>query len=561
MDAPIVKAFPVAPNATRTRPRMPCCPQRQYGLDISGGPTQDYTITCPVCGRAWDVTRTTRDDSVSGRVETFTWTPQGQTDTDDESFTGVDGMTTAGPAEPSTGGAALTDTPAPPDGGTDAARAALADAMGVAPADIAVRRPEWARYAQEGAHVHVTFRRWRANTRATLEDLGLAPDLPRFDAESDADYNKRVKGARDAILRVLKLGEWRLLPLDYLKKCEKIEVRGRTYIEDFAHKTYWGWWIHASLYQDWYTGHQKIAADYDALGDEIYDKWDELQAQVRADLMEQGRAAYGRARNSAAYRAGVLNLPDTADEFASSFVDRVTAQVPSRDIVRAKHGSSFSCEMIPLASQIATDETAAGTIRMNAASAQMLDDIRRTEAKKTAEGVQRFVADIQGQIRGAVYDVVVDALDALEQDTNNRLPVGSATKLRNLCTKVSRVMFWDDPDLESRLAEIRALVDVAPDQRDAQAISGALTALGAQSRLVLLELDRAGDRRARPEFDLSDSIDDLTKVARRDRAPKAADAPEIGADGPVGPDAAPVLSGPTRGDGNGRRAAVGALSG
>ena len=518
MTDTITRTLTLMPGARTVRPRFPCCPQRQATLNVKSAIEYRYDVACPVCGQAWAIST-----AVSGETLTLAWQPAPQ-------------------EEPMT--AAPQDT---------TARAALAARIGEDVDRIVQRDAQWARYMQEGAHVRVTFRRWGATTKATLADLGLEPDLPRDEAETDTEYNARVRTAREATLRVLQLGRWNLLPLAYIRRFEAIDCRGRTNVEETGYRTHWGWWIHADRYAEWKARHEEIAVRYNALADEVYEKWEELQAGVRADLAAEGLRAYERARRSAAYRAGILSLPDTAEEFAQAFVARIMAQVPDRDAVRAKYGVEYAVELIPLAQQVAQDEARAQQIRLDAVTAQMAEDIRRTEAQKAAEGVRTFVEDVKAQIRAQVYDAAVEALDGLRKRKHRRVTAATAERLRALCAATQRAVFWEDPDLEAQLDGLRLATSLPDDANSPEEVEGALRSLGAEARIVLLELDRTGERRPRPDLGLTDDLGDLARAARRARA---ADGPE---DARGLPDVAAMPPGATRGRGGGERAPVAAL--
>lgn len=496
--------------ATRVRPRLPCCNRQQYLTIRPVLAAETLTAACAPCGTTWAVTRTmqTCNPTAGTRTDRYEWARQAA---------GVAQVAPVATPAPSVNDGAPT---AQDEAATAAGR--LAAALGEDVGRIVTRDAQWARYMQEGAHVAVTFRRWRAVTRATLADLGLEPDLERYFDETDAEYNARVKTIRDQIAGVLQLGHWRLLPERYVKRAEAIEVRGRVAVEHRAYKTHWGWWLHTLRYAEFKEAWAVAEARYMALAAEVYERWDDLMDEVREGLLAAGTQAYARARRSAAYAAGLVTLPETAGEFAAAFAGRVMAQIPGREAVRARYQAEYTVELIPLASQVAQDEARAQRIRLDAVTAAMAEDIRRTEAAKAAEGVQRFVADVKAQIRAQVYDAAVDALEVLANG-KGKVNGGTARSLRALCDATSKAVFWEDAELEARLDALRAAVDVAEATKTDEAVTGALQALGAEARIVLLELDRVGGRRARPELGLPDDLGVLAHTARRARPSAALD--------------------------------------
>jgi len=92
--------------------------------------------------------------------------------------------------------------------------------------------------------------------------------------------------------------------------------------------------------------------------------------------------------------------------------------------------------------------------------------------------------------------VCCDVLGSISR-RGGALPGNSVKQLRTLVEAVGRLKFWDDAELDDRMAAIRSLLAARPEQRSSAAVAGLVERLGAESRLVLLELDRAPRRSGR----------------------------------------------------------------
>jgi hypothetical protein len=131
------------------------------------------------------------------------------------------------------------------------------------------------------------------------------------------------------------------------------------------------------------------------------------------------------------------------------------------------------------------------------------------------------VGDLQSQIQEEVYTVAVNALEAIEGG-KGRLPGNSVRGLKTLVETVQRLRFWDDPDMDARLAQLAQMTDVPAKRRDDVQLRAALTGLGAQARLVLVELDRAPERSAR-DLGIPDDGEQLAQLARAPRSARSLD--------------------------------------
>jgi hypothetical protein len=395
-------------------------------------------------------------------------------------------------------------------GGVDQAVRDLADAIGEDPARIRVRDPRWATYLKEGCVVRLHVGRWRAVTTLTQADLGLTP------------HDEDERRAWD---RVLLLGRRLLLPRDIVDRAERLESQARRLLEAHALRTCWGLFVHKDRYRAWSPQNEALRSVYLALGQEIAADWAALQRQVREDYRTLGRQNYRRLR-----ALGIASLPaETA--WVETFVERALAGVPTPEYVAGSFTYTWEAEYLPLASQLAEEEARAEAVRAGAALARrelaareealsaMERDLLATARRRKEQDLDRFVADVQTDLRARIYEVCCDVLASVRR-RGGALPGNSVKQLRNLVEAVGRLKFWDDADLDREMATIRGLLAAGPRQRSPAAITNLVERLGAESRIALLELDRA-PRRSGRDAGVPDELPALRAVVRRARSTPA----------------------------------------
>jgi hypothetical protein len=392
-------------------------------------------------------------------------------------------------------------------GALDQAVRDLADAIGEDPARVRVRDPNWAAYLKEGCTVRLHVGRWRAVTTLTQADLGLSPQ--------DA-------GERRAWERVLLLGRRLLLPRRVVDRAERLESQARRLLEAHAFKTCWGLFVHKDRYREWSPRNEELRRAYLALGQEIAAGWEALQREVREDYRALGQQNYRRLR-----ALGVADLPvETA--WVAAFVERSLAGVPTPAYVAASFVYTWEAEYLPLASLLAEEEARAEAVRAEAALARselagradalsaMERDLLATARRRKEQDLDRFVADVQADLRARIYDVCCDVLASVRR-RGGALPGNSVKQLRNLVEAVGRLKFWDDAELDRDVATIRGLLAARPEQRSPEAVARLVERLGAESRIALLELDRA-PRRSGRDAGVPDDLPALRTLVRGARA-------------------------------------------
>jgi hypothetical protein len=362
--------------------------------------------------------------------------------------------------------------------------AEISQAIGEDAGKIRVKAVDWKRLLQDGVSVSLSVGRWRAQSKLTLADLGIDPGTPE------------ERKAREAIIN---LGSRLLMPRDWIEKLEKLESKGRYALEFYSLKTTLAGqklrFVRSDNYEAWAERNGALRDEYLAVASEMADRWDIMVDAMTQAYREVGQSAYRRLQ-----QAGVDDLPGRA-EWVNRYVRRVVGQIVSADEFRRSVYWSHDAEYLPLPSSLAQDEAQAAMIRAEtetrieiARLTKMEQDVLLTQARKAKDDLQTAVADVQADLMGQVYDAVVDVLEAVKKGDSGKLGRNSTKQLLKTIEAVERLKFWPDESLEAKIGEIRRLVAIPSDKRPMRDVTKVLRALGAETKLVLTELDRPPSR-------------------------------------------------------------------
>lgn len=362
--------------------------------------------------------------------------------------------------------------------------AEISQAIGEDAGKIRVKAVDWKRLLQDGVSVSLSVGRWRAQSKLTLADLGIDPGTPE------------ERKAREAIIN---LGSRLLMPRDWIERLEKLESKGRYALEFYSLKTTLAGqklrFVRSDNYEAWAERNGALRDEYLAVASEMADRWDIMVDAMTQAYREVGQSAYRRLQ-----QAGVDDLPGRA-EWVNRYVRRVVGQIVSADEFRRSVYWSHDAEYLPLPSSLAQDEAQAAMIRAEtetrieiARLTKMEQDVLLTQARKAKDDLQTAVADVQADLMGQVYDAVVDVLEAVKKGDSGKLGRNSTKQLLKTIEAVERLKFWPDASIEGKIAEIQRLVAIPSDKRPMRDVTKVLRALGAETKLVLTELDRPPSR-------------------------------------------------------------------
>lgn len=371
----------------------------------------------------------------------------------------------------------------------------IADLLGER--EARVRLLDWSRLAQEGAIVKLHITRWRAQSRLTLVDLGIVT---------------RDKAEADAWGKLLNLGSRLLLPRRVVERLDNLDNLARGALRECSLETAWGRFVPRQRYADWSARNGALEAQYRAFAREVAEQWPSLIEEVRGDYLRLAQINYDR------LVAAGARLTDGRADWIVRFVQGAVAQTVTAEAFLASLSYDWDTEYVPL--RMGGGDTPE---QQQAIRDALEADIRRTDTRRAAESLERFVSDVQADVRERVYEATVDVLGALKKGKGS-LPRNSTRQLKHLVDQVARLKFWPDDELDKGLAEIARLVAIPSEKRPAKDLRVTLRKLGSESRLVLLELDRAPARSGRAAG-IPDEPAELAKIARRSARDGAFDAP------------------------------------
>jgi hypothetical protein len=367
----------------------------------------------------------------------------------------------------------------------------LAASLGEDVKRVTLREVDWSALAQEGVLVKISVGLCNWATKMRLEDWGIV-------TESDEEAK--------AYERTCSFGYRNLLPRDVIDPIVGIGGQGRAAVERYSFPTPWGHFMPKRLYAAWRVENDKLMARFFEGKRDLEENWDTYVAAMDRDYLTVAR------RNYKLLQGQGIALSGDAEEYARLALERSKRRVQSKEQALAAFRWEWSTTGIGFA-DVASREAERALSRGDVLAA----DLATTQARTSPNRVADLMNELTGQIRGRVYDVVVDCLTALRKN-GGKLPPASTGQMRNLVTEVSKMMFWPDAELEDRLATLNGLLGVPSESRSQEQIAGALTALGVEMRSYLLEIGKPV-KRSGAEFGIPD--DRRALAAARRRKPQA----------------------------------------
>ena len=385
--------------------------------------------------------------------------------------------------------------------GTQARAEALARTLGEQ--RVGIRRVDWTPYTTEGVLVKITLRRFRGEQKATLADLGIQTE---------------TKEQRDAIERILELPRRYLLPAEILKGGDTLEAKIRYNLTTHAFKTAWGFFVHVSRYAQWRESHLKLAEEYAAYGQMIASRYDELRERTVQDYRVLAMRLYTQMSQRQTPLLDQI-LTTGIDAWCTQFAEAAISALPDAAAIARSYQCSYGVAMLPNMTAVAADRAEAERIALEAqerarlsAEDAMARDLRRTMLEEASRGIEQFVADVKQQVHAEVYNCCLRALDVVQKSRYGRVDRNSSVWLRNVIAMTREMVFWDEPELDRRIAEVERLLTLPSAGRSEREMQRALRSLGAVSRLALMEIGRPPERSGQT-LGIPDAPDLLTRMA------------------------------------------------
>ena len=375
---------------------------------------------------------------------------------------------------------------------------------------IKTGNPKWLALMREGVVVKLHVRRWRAKSRLDLTDLGLP---------SEAD---------DLIGDLLNLGDKRLLPKDLASRLEAIESAGRKALERNGFATFWGTFIPATNFDAWKAENDAHKQRYLDARNELRDSYTDIVAQLTDAYRGAARAAFRRAKaldpaeGETEFRtssARSMSRQDLLDEalFVTTFVRRITAQIPTEQQIYDSFGWEEEYTYIPLPSLLAEDAAEKDRIQAERATERQREELERDDLwrtitirdeadrarrdalirmneevtaearKKKQQMIDGFLGDLVKQLRATVYEATTDILATMSKN-QGKLHPRSVVQLRNLIEQVGQMNFFGDTETDAMIRRVRSIFDQRPETRNVADLQVALRDVAIITRASLLDL-------------------------------------------------------------------------
>jgi hypothetical protein len=391
-----------------------------------------------------------------------------------------------------------------------AAVEALAAKIGEDPASIELIDSPWEQYLQDAVIGRVSVKRTRFSVALSHAVLGIEP---------------RDEAGRRAWRLLVKLGSRLLMPEDVLKRFDRCESMARDALNNASFPTFLGRLIPFTRYLELKAEMQRLEEWYYELRDDLDANWDTYLSQVATQYRVLGYETYSNILAAGGRLPNGEQLPDDREAWVADFVRRVMLQVPRKDAALASYQFEFKVGFAALPSQVAEDQLRANTMRAEAlavqleaqqiadARTQMRRDAMAQMENSRAQQVNQLMADVQGYLRGMLWNMSLNVLSAVSRN-DGKLPPSNYKEMRTVLDTVSSMKFWDDAELDRQMQNVRLILDSRMASTNPETLTKAFEKIGAETRLKLLELDRV-PQRSGTELGIPDDEDGLKDLIRQ----------------------------------------------
>jgi hypothetical protein len=354
----------------------------------------------------------------------------------------------------------------------------------------------------------------------------LHTNCPTFETKVDPEmfgFTFSSQAEREAWQRNVKLGNIGTLPKKQRSKIANIKSRRDTHYNRYANESSFVWgdvikmgdadpergreegWV----FVEWLNGEIKLCKEFEVEREYVHEHWDELMEEMRAEYREIGVGLYARLKDAddlARARAEKRGEPapesnlGTLEGVVNGFVSRLTARIAGkREEVYAGMSMSREIRDIPLTSEMAQDQAKAEQILLDKAKMESelstLEMIKvekiRTAREEAREGAKTLMDDLRAAANGRLGKMATNVLKAIQE--NGEIPGGSVRGIRNLVESIDRLVIIPDDQIDAQIAECRRLLAQECINDDVQDVQSVMKKIAAESKLVLLELDRKVD--------------------------------------------------------------------
>jgi hypothetical protein len=364
--------------------------------------------------------------------------------------------------------------------------------------------------AREGYLVKPYIGRTRFTARLRPEDVGLDPQDPAH---------------KEFVRQYMRLGSKHLIPLELLRKLDRIESRIRKCInEKYGIPTVQGAFVPYKNLEPMKEEVERLKAEYYAIRDEILSRYDQLYQETELAYREFAVEVYQLLHKDPGYMPSEEEIEQFVTQTMKSFPARKTIEQSFRieinlgivmftaflaeqearlRLVRERE-RQFQEELALIERQLGEESRVQAererqrllVEREKAKTALMEEQMKQkaiSEAiaqarEKYLPQMEQVFADLAGAVHGIVYDAVTRVTEALQ--TSGHLTGGSVKALNNLIEKVRTLALTPDPDVERWIKQIQGIIDTPSEKRDFYAVRNALDGIRAEAARVILDIGR-----------------------------------------------------------------------
>lgn len=340
---------------------------------------------------------------------------------------------------------------------------------------------------REGCIIDLEIGRWRAEQKILPEDIGL-------------------EGVDEAQLRkYMTLGKKTLIPPELQRKLNSIESCARTARLKYTFGTPFGRFCPASSFKPLAEEMKRYETDWFKACGELCLHMKAHQKEVTEGYRKLAEAVYAQMRNQDEHK----------QKYASRYAKRIIKAIPNSETIKASFHFYFQALNTPdvtildskIRERILSEEASLEklkTIRQSEEKVRKFnDEMRDLYEKNKTEKFDKFLNDINRQVRSTVAEVALAANSSLKK--NKQLIGKTASQLKNVVTRFRMLNILNDTEIEKHINEIEKILKRPPSEkrnlkeRDAE-LSSVLTALHREAMNVKLELTMPKERTPRPDI-------------------------------------------------------------
>lgn len=258
--------------------------------------------------------------------------------------------------------------------------------------------------------------------------------------------------------KVVELGRRVLLPKAVISTIETVERQARTALKKCSIRCYWGSFVPSTAWARWKEESSKFRTKFFKVRDNIIN-----------DLPSSKTLLEETYRNLAsdAFRRSTMNATaEVPPEFIGNFVEVCMRRFPTAEVIMASFNYTEVYNYIPLPMQIS--EHMESMLRGNLQQEIAIE--MRANKDRVLAG---FYSEVTGGLREMMAKVAESVRVSIANNSGTLIPKATSD-LKRMLEKIDLLNFYDDSELSSMVAEIRAEVDKPLKDRDGPTINDVL---------------------------------------------------------------------------------------